>query len=211
MIKKYKGTMILTSAVILLPILLGLILWNRLPDEVATHFGTDIMPDGYSSKAFAVFGLPLVILALHWICMIATSADPKSKNIAEKNMIMVLWICPAISVLMNSLIYGYALNSKLRVGFIIILFMGVLFMIMGNYLPKSRQNYTFGIKLPWTLSDEENWNKTHRFAGKLWVLCGVLVCLTAVAENPFVFMAIVIAAVVIPTVYSYRIYKNKSR
>ncbi len=209
MIKKYKGMMLLTSVVTLLPILVGVVLWNRLPDKIATHFGTDMMPDGYSSKAFAVFGLPLVLLALHWICMIITNTDPKSKNIAEKNMIMVLWICPAISVLVNSLAYGYALNSKLRVGFIIILFMGVLFMIVGNYLPKSRQNYTFGIKLPWTLNDEENWNKTHRFAGKVWVLCGVLVCLTAVAENPFVFMAIVIAAVVIPTVYSYMLYKKK--
>lgn len=208
MIKKYKGTLILTSVIILLPIMAGMLLWNRLPDEVATHFGADNMPDGFNSKAFAVFGMPLVILALHWVCMLITSADPKSKNIGDKNINMVLWICPAISVLVNSLVYTYALNNKLRVGFIVILFMGVLFMVIGNYLPKSRQNHTFGIKLPWTLEDTENWNRTHRFAGKLWVLCGAVACATAVFENPFVFMAVVTFAAVVPTVYSYVIYKK---
>ncbi len=210
MIKKYKGMMIFTSVITLLPVLAGLLLWNRLPDKVATHFGADNMPDSFSSKAFAVFGLPLVILALHWVCMLITSADPKSKNIGDKNMNMVLWICPAVSLLVNSLVYAYALNNELRIGFIVILFMGILFMVMGNYMPKSRQNHTFGMKLPWTLEDTENWNRTHRFAGKLWMLCGAVACATAVFENPFVFLAIVTLAGVVPTVYSYVIYKKSN-
>lgn len=209
MIKKYRNTLILTSIITLLPIVAGLILWNKLPTEIATHFGANNAPGGFSSKGFAVFGMPFIILALHWLCTFVTTLDPKAKNITDKSMKLVLWICPAVSLLMGGVTYSYALNNELRIGMIVILFMGLLFIVIGNYLPKVKQNFSLGIKLPWTLDDEENWNKTHRLAGKLWVLCGVLVCLTAVLENPVIFFAVLILGVIVPTVYSYRIYKSK--
>lgn len=209
MLRKYRTTMIITSAVTLLPIPIGLILWKKLPEIMATHFGADNTPNGWSSKAFTVFGLPLIILALHWVCMLVTSVDPKSKNISAKSMNMVLWICPSVSVVVNSLVYAYTVNNELRIGFIVLLFMGVLFMVMGNYLPKSKQNFTFGIKTPWTLNDEENWNKTHRLAGKIWVIGGAAVCLTSFLESPVVMIGILIVMAAVPYVYSYRIYKSK--
>ena len=69
MLKKYKGTIILSSITTLLPVIAGMILWDRLPAEIATHFGANNQPDGYSSKAFAVFGLPLIMLGIHLICI----------------------------------------------------------------------------------------------------------------------------------------------
>lgn len=187
----------------------GLILWKELPETITTHFGADNTPNGWSSKAFAVLGLPLIILAFHWMCILITSADPKKKNIPHKAMNIVLWICPATSLLVNTIIYAYTLNNEIKIGFITILFMGILFIALGNYLPKCKQNYSFGIKISWTLNDEENWNKTHRLAGKLWVMGGALICATAVFENPIVFAVILTVMTVVPCAYSYKLHKNK--
>lgn len=84
MIKQNKKLLLLTSVITLLPVFIGLFLWNQLPDSVATHFGLNNQPDGYSSKAFAVFGLPLILLAVHLVCVVATNIDPKSKDINKK-------------------------------------------------------------------------------------------------------------------------------
>lgn len=208
MIRRNKTKLILTSVVILIPIIIGMILWNQLPDTIATHWGVNNQPNGFSSKIFAVFGMPAVLLGIHWLCMIATTFDKKSKNMNPKVLSLVLWICPALSLLMSAIVYLTALGKEIKVGFIVILFMGLLFIIIGNYLPKCKQSYTMGIKLPWTLKDEENWNKTHRFAGPLWVIGGVVIMATAIFESPIVFGVIVGVMVITPVVYSYLHYKN---
>jgi len=208
MIRRNKTKLILTSVVILIPIIIGMILWNQLPDTIATHWGVNNQPNGFSSKIFAVFGMPAVLLGIHWLCMIATTFDKKSKNMNPKVLSLVLWICPALSLLMSAIVYLTALGKEIKVGFIVILFMGLLFIIIGNYLPKCKQSYTMGIKLPWTLKDEENWNKTHRFAGPLWVIGGVVIMATAIFESPIVFGVIVGVMVITPVVYSYLYYKN---
>ena len=80
MIRTHKRGLILSSIAILLPMIVGLILWNRLPDQMVTHFGGDRVPDGTSGKAFAVFGLPVILLALHWLCVFITTKDPKNSG-----------------------------------------------------------------------------------------------------------------------------------
>lgn len=208
MIKQRKTTLILTSIFILVPIVIGIVLWNQLPDTMATHWGVDNEANGFSSKTFTVFGMPAVLLAIHWICILATKLDKKSQNINPKIFSLVLWICPALSLLMSTIVYLTAMGKEIKVGFIVILFMGLLFIIIGNYLPKCKQSYTMGIKLPWTLKDEENWNKTHRFAGPLWVIGGVGILATAIFESFILFFSIVVLMVIVPTVYSYLQYKK---
>lgn len=208
MIKNNKGKLILTSIAILLPVLVGLILWNDLPDTIATHWGFNGQADGYSSKALAVLGLPLLLLVVHWFCVFATKLDPKHKEINPKMFSIVLWICPAISIVMNTMVYLIALGKEIRFVSGVIIFMGLLFIIIGNYLPKCRQSFTMGIKLPWTLESEENWNKTHRMAGVLWVTGGIVIIATAIFESFIVFFSIVMLMVIVPTVYSYLNYKK---
>jgi len=211
MLKKNRGTLILTSTLTILPILAGLILWNKLPDQIATHWGAGGEVNGWSSKAFAVFGMPAFLLAMHWVCILATLADPKNKYIARKPFRLVVWIIPVISLLMSFIIYATALGADIRVDMIVTLFMGILFIAVGNYLPKCRQNYTIGIKLPWTIHDEENWNRTHRLAGRVWTIGGALILLTALIGQPMILFFIFAAMVLIPTVYSYLYYrKNRS-
>lgn len=211
MIKKNFGLIILTSVIIILPMIAGLIMWNDLPEQIPTHWNAVGEIDGWSGKSFAVFGLPLFMLAMHIICTLATAADPRNKNIAKKPMALVLWICPVTSILCNSLIYCAAFEIPISIEIIMPLFFGVLFVVIGNYLPKCKQNYSIGIKLPWTLNDEENWNRTHRFAGKLWVAGGFLEMMTAFFGGFILFFIILIVMVIIPTVYSYLLYKKSSK
>lgn len=211
MIKKNLRTIIATALITLSPIVIGLILWDKLPAEIATHFGTNGIPDGYSSKAFAVFGLPFVMLAIHLLCVLATRLDPKHSNITDRNFKLVLWIAPLLSVILSVLCFAYSINNTVPVVTVLIVFMGVLFIVTGNLMPKVKQNYSIGIKIPPTLHDKDNWYKTHRFAGKIWVMGGVAICLTAVLENIFVFMAITLVIVFAPMVYSYAIAHKSSK
>ena len=214
MIKKNKKKLILTSIIILLPIVIGLILWNKLPDKIPTHWNAAGEVDGWSSKAFAVFGLPGFLLAVHWLCLLGTNADPKKQNIDGKVLSIVFWVCPVISDLGAVLMYGTALGMQFAVEKIIPSLVGITFIIIGNYLPKCKQSYTMGIKLPWTLNDKDNWNRTHRLGGKLWVACGVVVILSMFLPNKFmvaIFLSVVAVAVFVPTVYSYLIFREKEK
>lgn len=203
-----KKTLILTSLVTLIPIIVGLLLWNQLPDVIPTHFGMDGTPNGWSSKAFTVFGIPVLMLFFHLLCVGITSQDPKFDNMSEKLYALVLWICPVVSLLVVVTCYGGALGWGVNISKYAIAGTGIVLVIIGNYLPKCKQNYTMGIKLPWTLDDEENWNKTHRLAGFLWVVGGLLITLNAFVGNEWFFILISIVMTIVPMVYSYLYFKN---
>lgn len=211
MIKKNLPKLIITSLIILIPIVIGLILWDKLPDQVPVHWNMSGEVDDYATKTQAVFLMPLVLVAFQWICVLGTSLDPKKQNINDKMFTLVLWIIPIISLLCNSMVYATALGHKVSVEIIMPLFMGALFIIIGNYLPKCKQSYTMGIKLPWTLDDEENWNKTHRMAGFLWVIGGIIVMATAFLGAFWLFFIVLIPMVIVPTVYSYLLYKKSKK
>lgn len=208
MLKNQKTKLIITSAIILLPILVGLLLWNQLPDQIVTHWDANGVPNGWSSKLFAVVGLPIFLLAVHWICIVATKADPKALNHSEKIMVLVYWICPAVSLFCMVSIYSEALGFTISVDRIGSIFTGLLFIIIGNYLPKCKHNYTVGIKIPWTLNSEENWNRTHRFAGPLWVIAGVLFIVLSFIGQMFVGIFVIMAAAFVPMIYSYLYFKK---
>lgn len=214
MIKNNKGKAIISSLIILLPILIGLILWNDLPNTMATHWGADASADGFSSKAVAVFALPVILLVLQWVCLLLTSLDKKQKNQNKKALSMVFWIIPVLSLFSSSMIYSAALGKEFKFEIFTPALFGLMFIVMGNYLPKIRQNRTLGIKLSWTINNEENWNKTHRLGGKVWVICGLILLFSIFLPVKFmipVMCLVIIAAVVIPTVYSYTIYRRHKK
>lgn len=212
MIKKNLKTLILTSVIILLPILLGLLFWNALPEQIPTHWNAAGEIDQYSSKAFAIFVIPLFLLAVHWLCTFVTNSDKKNSNQNLQPMTMVLWICPIISVVLFGLIYAVSMGLTIDMNTVMPLILGAAFVLIGNYLPKCRQNHTIGIKLPWTVHNEENWNKTHRLGGKLWVLGGFLLMLSVLLPAgliPWAVLLVLIVLAIIPTVYSYSLFKKQ--
>lgn len=208
MIKKNLKTMIITSIIILAPIVVGLLMWNKLPTEVPTHFNENGEPNGWSSKPFAVFGLPLFLLAVHWFCAFFTGVDPKKENISNKMMTLVLWICPTVAIFGCGSTYMYALDNTMNTTSMGMLLLGCAFLVVGNYMPKMKQSYTLGIKLPWTLNSEENWNRTHRLAGRVWMIVGILVLIGGFVEQFWIVFAALLFAVAIPSVYSYFLYKK---
>ena len=212
MLKQNKRKLLISSAVILLPALVGLLLWNRLPDRMTTHWGADGIADGWSGKAFAVFALPLILLAFHWLCLLFTAKDPGNRGQSPKVFSLVIWIMPIVSLFANGTVYAAALEWELRMELVTMLLMGVLFIAMGNYLPKCKPNRTIGIKIKWTFESEENWYATHRLAGRLWVAGGLLfmVCgflpISVMAWVSVIAFAIMI---VVPVVYSYAFYRKQ--
>lgn len=208
MIKKNLKLLILTSILTLLPILAGVVLWNQLPEQMPTHWNAAGEVDGWSSKPFAVFGLPLILVAAQWLCVLATTTDPKRQNHSEKIYHLVFWIIPVLSIVLHAVTYLTVLGVGVRIEMVMPIFMGLLFVIIGNYLPKCKQNYTIGIKIPWTLDNEENWNKTHRFAGFLWVVCGVAIMFTGFFGGVWIFLPISFAMVLAPIIYSYLLHRK---
>lgn len=208
--KANKKELLLTSAVCLLPLLAGTILYPRLPETMATHWGFDGTANGWSSRAATVFGLPLLILALHLVCSYAESRDTKRKNVNPVLRTVMLWFCPAVSLLGGALTLGTGLGYEMHVGTVAPVFVGLLFLILGNYLPKLRRNRTMGIKLPWTLQSEENWTRTHRLSGFLWVLCGLVMIPLSLLRlwSGWLFGALLAVMVLIPAVYSYALHRK---
>ena len=177
-VKKYRTTIIITTLITLLPILFGLIVWNRLPEQIATHWGANGQADGYSGKAFAVFGIPCILAVLQLFVSFITLNDPKRRNIHKKPLTLTFWIIPVMSVIVNGITYAAALGMEIEVGIIISILVGILLIALGNYMPKLQQNYTIGIRVPWTLNSTENWNRTHRLGGKTFILGGFLLIIT---------------------------------
>lgn len=214
MIKAYKKHIILSSIVILLPVLAGLVLWNRLPDTMTTHWGADGYADGLSSKAFAVFGLPLFLFALHWLMLFLDSRLTKNYEQNRKAYRIVFWIIPIISLISNGFVYAFALGWDFRPEMFVSLLCGLMFVIIGNYMPKIRQNPTLGIKISWTLNSEENWNRTHRLAGKLWVIGGILLLFTIFLPldiAAWVWIVMIVLLAVIPIGYSCYLHRTLTR
>jgi len=207
--KNNRNLIFLTSLLVLSPMIAGLLSWNKLPDQIPIHFNIQGEVDNYGSKAFAVFAMPLLLLAIHLLCAFATAADPKNKGISDKIYRLILFIVPAISILLSSLMFQGGKLSSPKIGTWI---SGILLIIVGNYLPKCRQNYTVGIRLPWTLHDADNWNKTHRFSAYVWIICGILILLASLLPQKISYviaLTLLASAGVFPMIYSYQLYKKK--
>ena len=128
---------------------------------------------------------------------------------SDKLVLISLWTIPLVSLLCSGLTLARGLGYEVRVERWVPIFMGVLFIVIGNYLPKTKQSYTMGIKLPWTLASEENWNRTHRLGGFLWVIGGALfILMSFIGWSLAAFLIILALMVLAPMVYSYLLYRK---
>ena len=125
--KQSKRLLILTSLVALLPILAGLLLWDKLPDAIVTHWNFSGEPDGWMGKTGAVVLLPAALLAIHWFVLFFTLWDPKNRNQSHKIIHIVFWIIPILSNLLCALVLGNALGLVYSIPRILVL--------LGSLLP----------------------------------------------------------------------------
>jgi len=216
MARKNILLLIVTSIICLLPICLSVAMYEDLPEKVIMQWNFVGNPNWYAHKAVIAFGMPLFFMIINIFLFIFISGDPKRENTSKVMRILTQWFTPLLSLFIVPLMLFMNMGVKLPIIMIVFVFVGLLFIFIGNYMPKNRQNYTIGIRLPWTLNNAENWNKTHRLAGILGILGGI--SFIVLAFLPFnnvigiiVILTIIILMTVVPTLYSYYLYKKEGK
>ena len=156
--KKTKLHMILSSIVVLLPVIFVLLFGDRLSAVVPIHFGITGQADNFASVKFAFITIVSILAVLHWLCVFITLKDRGNKEQNPKILSLVMWIVPTIALFMSMMMLMTAMGKYDSIFSGICLFLGICLILMGNYLPKCKQNWFIGIKIKWTLENEENWN-----------------------------------------------------
>jgi len=207
---KSKKAMVLSVVFCLLPTLAGILLWDALPARIATHFDINGVADGWSNKGYAVFFLPAMMAALDALCLWGMGRDKSAHRQSKELQKFFLFFIPVLSSYMMTLVYLKALGKEVRMDLWLSFLMGLVFLIVGNYLPKCRRNRTMGIRVKWTLASEENWNYTHRIGGFCWVLCGFATLIGGIAGRAWLLFPCIMAAAFVPILVSYVYYlKNE--
>lgn len=158
---------IITSILCLLPILLGVAIWNKLPDTMAIHFNIYGTPDGFAPKGFVVFVLPVLMVALQLIDCIITDINSYKHGDRKKFVTVTKWIIPCLTIVLQVLTLGYGLGWNFDVRKVVSLIVGIIFLVTGNYLPKFDYIKNYNI-------DTEKAKKINRFIGYETVVMGLL-------------------------------------
>ncbi|RAS72856.1 SdpI family protein [Priestia endophytica] len=207
--KKHVFPLIIMS----LSILCWVILYNKLPSQIPMQWGVDGTVNSYAPKLQAAFTHNGILLFLYAVLVLSPKMDPRKQNYPKFSRsyriitlaIMLVLFLLNISVLLASL--GYNLN----VTTITPILVGILFIILGNYMQTVKPNFFIGIRTAWTLSNEQVWRKTHRLGSKLFILGGLLFFVTPFVPEQLLFpliISIILAIVLIPTLYSYIQYRK---
>lgn len=214
--KIFKSENIKIWIIFALTLIIAAISYRYLPDQIPIHFNVAGEIDNYGGKYF-IFLFPGIILFMILLAEFTQNVDPKksSYNKFKKEYYLIFLLVSILMLLIE--IYTIAVSMDIKVFNINVLMpaaVGLMFAVIGNSMPKFKQNFYAGIKTSWTLSDEEVWFKTHRFGGKIWFIGGILMILTVFLPNTLkiiIFFSIVLILVLAPIIYSYLIYKSKHK
>ncbi|MEG1621355.1 MAG: SdpI family protein [Oscillospiraceae bacterium] len=199
---------IITTAVCLMPMILAALLYDKIPEQMPIHFDINGVANGYAPKFFGAFGIPILMAAVNLFLHYITNNDPKTAKMSSKLLAITKWTIAVLSIVCSTITIFMAIGIDMKIEIFVPSLVGLLMVIIGNYLPKTSQNNIIGIKLPWTLKSEENWNKTHHFAGFVWVVLGLIMILCGFFKLEIIFMLSLFAMIIIPCVYSYYLYKK---
>ncbi|HCU41961.1 MULTISPECIES: SdpI family protein [Leuconostoc] len=197
-----NSRVLLPNLISLLPIVYGGLLWQYLPQQLPIHFGIDGQPDQYAPKLIAVIGLPVLIITVNYVII----RSMKNKGIDNQKVFTVLiWSLPLLLNVVQIVTFRHALNYHINIGSVILPVIGLLFIVLGNYLPKTTPNYMVGIRLPETLHNSENWQKTNRLGGFTMVFAGFILLITGIIGNMIAVIGLIVAMVItilVPAVYA---------
>lgn len=190
----------------------GALLYPYLPSEVPMHWNIRGNVDRYMPKNNALWAIPILTSAVFLLFQILPYFDPNKKKykLFKKEWEIMQTAIIAFFVYIHFLTFYISINPKVQLMPLMFIGLGTLFILLGNYMSKIRQNYFIGIKLPWTLSSEENWNKTHRFASWCFVIAGIITLVEAyfIWYAPFVIFAGIFLAAILPAIYSFLLFKK---
>ncbi len=167
---KWKS-LIITCLVCLTPIFLGIVLWDKLPDTMAIHFNINNEPDNFASKDFVVFGLPILMVFLQTFCCCVNDINSHKHGERKKFEMATKWIIPVMTIILQVVTLGYGLGWDIDIRKTVALIVGIMFLIIGNYLPKFDYIKNYNI-------ETETAKKINRFIGFEAVIMGLLMLLT---------------------------------
>lgn len=201
-----KSSIISIIASILILIIFNILFYDKMPAELPTHWNFQGQADDYSSKFDAMVLTHGFLVVMNIFACFMLDNDPRNKR--QNNFVMTIskLAMPAIMLVVYTITVMVGLGRDVNVSVIIPLFVGLLFIAIGNYLPKIKRNYTMGIKLPWTLNSDENWRRTHRLGGICFVIIGLCIILSVFLKSEIVFLVPLFLGAIIPAVYSYYLY-----
>ena len=208
---------VLAGVLVIFSFALGIWAYPQLPEQVPSHWNASGQVDGYTNALGGAFLLPAILLGVYILLWIIPKIDPKKEN--YQKMGKAYWVSAFFVTLVLSGVHIFAIAAALEItpskqdlpiAWINIM-IGLLFIILGNYMGKIKPNYTFGIRTPWTLANEEVWKKTHRFSGPVMLGAGVITIAAAflpVSWNFGIMMVAVGGSAIIEIVYSYIVFKK---
>jgi uncharacterized membrane protein len=176
-----KLTTILVLILIAAAVLAGALFWDQLPESMASHWNENDQVDGYMSKFWGVWMMPLMVLGMFGIFLLVPVIDPLKANIAKFRNIfnLLILLITAFMLYIHGLTLAWNLGYEFRMSSAMLPFMGILFVFMGYMLRQAKRNWFIGIRTPWTLSSDTVWDKTHQLGSVLFIASGVLAFLGA--------------------------------
>lgn len=210
--KKIKLTVF--SILNIIPFLIAAIFYSKLPNKLPIHWNIEGVADGFASKPIALLFIPAIILMLNIIIYFVIKIDPKGKeNMRNKIVHIIFFFIPVLAIIIQTFTVISGLGYNPPVTTIIFCLIGILFIIIGNYLPTCNQSYTVGIRTPWTLDNKEVWDKTHELGGKLFIAFGIISIITLFLPLNIYFIIYMVSMALmlfVPIIYSAIIfYKTK--
>lgn len=210
-----KTTWLISVVVVLIMVGLSAWAWVQLPADasIPVHWNAAGQVDRYGGKAEGLLLLPAVVVGVLVLFNVIRYIDPLRVNIERSGQAyraVLLGVLFFMAVLHGGAVLS-AVGYPINIGLLAAPAVGLMFIVMGNYMGKIRRNYMFGVRTPWTLASELSWNKTHRLSGKLFVLSGVLVILASLWSSVWAFYvmtATILGTVLFTMIYSYWVWKS---
>ena len=190
--------------------------YHRLPTRIPTHWGVSGQANGWSGRSIGAFGIPVLMLLIWGLCYWLPMIDPRRDNYAKFRGAydVVVAAVLAVMLVLHAAIIGVSLGRNVPIPAVTSLAVGMLLVVVGNFLPRARPNWFFGIRTPWTLSSDRVWDRTHRLGGRVMVVAGLLIAVSGFVASPWPAVLIPVAAIsatVIPIVYSYVAWRDDRR
>lgn len=210
-----RTTIFISVALIAVAILAGLLLWSRLPDPMPAHWNAAGEIDGYMSKFWGVFLIPIISIALAGLFLIIPNIDPLKANIAQFrstfNWFIVVFV--VYMLYLYALTLFAALGTSFNMTLMLLPAVGLLFIGTGYLMNGAKRNFFIGIRTPWTLSSDTVWDETHKLGSKLFMLGGVVTILCAFLGESGIWIMLVamLGAALVPIVYSYVLYQRETK
>ena len=212
-----RTTIIISLVLIVAATLAGLLLWNQFPEQMASHWDANDQVDGYMSRFWGVFLMPIVTLGMLALFLVIPGIDPLKANIAQFRETFNLFI----TFIVGFMLYVHALTllwnlgyTSLGIGQSMLPAMGLLFILIGSLLRKAKRNFFIGIRTPWTLSSDTVWGKTHQLGAVLFTASGVLAVIGGFIGGVTAFWMLfipLIGSALFLVMYSYVLYRDETR